>query len=119
VEYTPEQALLAAVRGELEWARARHGTLLERLRLDRLAIGTGKQAGVAVFDGAVVLQQHHPLVARQLARLAAGEQPDPIDMMFVMSAVYTVMNAVAEEIDADDERAFVARMAESLALALA
>jgi hypothetical protein len=61
----------------------------------------------------------HPLIARQLARLGRGEGIDPVDLMFVVSAVYTLMNAVSEEITASDEQAFVARMAEGLALALA
>ena len=47
------------------------------------------------------------------------EDIDPIDLAFLVSAVYTVMNAVADEIDADDEHAFVARLAEGLALELA
>ena len=71
------------------------------------------------FDGGVVLQRRHPLVARQLARLAAGDPPDPIDLAFIVSCIYTVMNAVAAEIDARDERAFICRLAESLAAALA
>src|SRR5690606_3378165 len=58
-EATPEQRLLAAVRGELEWARARHGTLLERLKLSSLAIGTGKEPGLARFDAGLVMQQRH------------------------------------------------------------
>lgn len=118
VRPTPEQALIAAVRAELEWVRARHGTLLERLRLDRLAIGTGPQPGIAIFERGLVLQRRHPLIARQLARLAEDQPVDPIDLMFIVSAVYTVMNAAAEEIDADDEQAFVARMAENLAAGL-
>jgi hypothetical protein len=118
VVMTPELVLLAAVRAELEWARQRHGSLLERLRLDRLAIGlTG--SGIATFEDGVVLQKGHPLVARQLARIKAGQAADAVDMMFIVSAVYTLMNAVSEEITADDERAFVARLAEGLALALA
>jgi hypothetical protein len=117
VVVTPELALLAGVRAELEWARQRHGSLLERMRLDRLAIGmTG--SGIATFEDGVVLQKGHPLVARQLARIKAGQAADPIDMMFIVSAVYTLMNWVSEEITADDEQAFVARMAEGLALAL-
>jgi hypothetical protein len=115
---TPEQALLAAVRDELAWARARHGSLLERLRLDRLSLGTGDAKRIAAFAGGVVLHRRHPLISRQLERLAAGRGLDPIDLMFVVSAVYTLMNAVAEEIDAEDERAYVARLAESLALGL-
>lgn len=115
---TPEQALLTAVRAELAWARERHGSLLERLRLDRLAIGSGKP-GVVAFVDAIELQRGHPLIARQLARLGRGEGIDSVDLMFVVSAVYTLMNAVSEEIGASDEQAFVARMAEGLALALA
>lgn len=116
VAMTPEHALLAAVRAELAWARDRHGSLLERLRLDRLAIGEGK-VGIVVFAQGLVLQRAHPLVARQLARLGRGEAVDPVDLLFLVSAVYTRMNQVAEEIVASDEQAFVARMAEGLALA--
>jgi len=115
---TPEQQLLALVRAELEWARARHGSTLERLRLDRLALGTGREPGIARFDQGIVLQQRHSLIARALTRLAIGEAPDPVDMVFVMANVYTVMNEVAEEIGADDEQAFVARLAEGLAAGL-
>ncbi|MDC0667839.1 hypothetical protein [Nannocystis radixulma] len=116
---TPEQQLLALVRAELEWARARHGSTLERLRLDRLAIGTGREPGIARFDQGIVLQARHSLIARALTRLAIGEAPDPVDMVFVMANVYTVMNEVAEEIGADDEQAFVARLSEGLAAGLA
>ena len=116
--WTPEQALLTAVRAELAWARERHGSLLERLRLDRLAIGSGKP-GIVAFVDAIELQRRHPLIARQLARLERGEGIDSVDLMFVVSAVYTLMNAVSEEIVASDEQAFVARMAEGLALAFA
>ncbi|MBZ5710553.1 hypothetical protein [Nannocystis pusilla] len=116
---TPELQLLALVRAELEWARARHGSTLERLRLDRLAIGTGREPGLARFDQGIVLQAGHSLVARALTRLAIGEAPDPVDMVFVMANVYTLMNEVAEEIGADDEQAFVARLAEGLAAGLA
>ncbi|MCY0993369.1 hypothetical protein OV203_39900 [Nannocystis sp. ILAH1] len=115
---TPEQQLLALVRAELEWARARHGSALEHLRLDRLAIGTGREPGIARFDDGIVLQQRHSLIARALTRLAIDEVPDPIDMMFVMANVYTLMNEVAEEIGAHDEQAFVARLAEGLAAGL-
>ncbi|MFY0531853.1 hypothetical protein [Nannocystis pusilla] len=65
-----------------------------------------------------MLQQRHPLIARALTRLAIDEMPDPIDMMFVMANVYTLMNEVAEEIGAHDEQAFVARLAEGLAAGL-
>jgi hypothetical protein len=112
----PESLLLASLHAELEWARARHGTLLDRLGLDRLRIGSGKP-GLAVFERGIVLQRQHPLVARQLARLAEGRDVDPIDLAFLVSNVFTVMNAAAEEIDADDERAFVGHMAQTLALA--
>lgn len=115
---TPEQQLLALVRAELEWARARHGSALEQLRLDRLAIGTGREAGIARFDGGIVLQQRHSLIARALTRLAIEEAPDPVDMVFVMAHVYTLMNEVAEGIEAHDEQAFVARLAEGLAAGL-
>ncbi len=114
----PEPRLLAAVRAELAWARARHGSLLDALGLDRLAVGEAAGGGVAVFAAGVLLQRRHPLVERMLKRLAAGGEVDPIDLSFVVCAVYRLMNEVAEEIDAEDERAFVGRMAESLALGL-
>ena len=116
---TPEQALIRIVRAELEWARARHGELLERLALDRLAIGTDARPGLALFDAGVVLQRRHPLVARALADLAAGRSVDPIDLTFMVSAIYTLMNAVTDDIGADDEQAFIHRLAQSLELALA
>jgi hypothetical protein len=116
---TPELRLLALVREELSWARARHGSLLERLRLDRLAIAPDRGPGIARFEQMIVLHGRHPLIARALARLASGEAPDPVDMMFVLANVYTLMNEVAEEIGADDEQAFVARLAEGLATGLA
>lgn len=118
VEATPEQRLLLAVRAELEWVRERHGTLLERVKLDRLAIGTGAEGGICRFDKGIVLQQRHPLVARLLRQLAEGRGPDPIDLAFVTTNVYTVMNAVAEGIDAEDEQAFVAKLAAGLASGL-
>jgi len=118
VERTPEQRLLAALRAELEWARARHGTLLDALGLDRLAIGEARGGGIVAFERGIMVQRGHPLVARMLERLAAGGAIDPIELSFVASAAYTVMNAIAEEIDAEDERAFVTRLAESLVLGL-
>ena len=105
IEPTPEQRLLAALREELGWARARHGSLLDTLGLDRLAIGEGAGGGVAVFDAGIVLQRRHPLVERILRRLGADGEIDAIDLMFVVSAVYTLMNEVAEAIDAEDEAA--------------
>jgi len=114
----PRQVLLAAVREELAWARERHGSLLETLGLAQLMIGEVPGGGIAAFSGGIVLQRRHPLVDRMLTGLLAGEAIDPIDLSFVVSAVYTLMNEVAEEIDAEDERAFVGRMAESLALGL-
>jgi hypothetical protein len=109
----PEHRLLAAIEGELAWARARHGELLERLRVDEAS----EQPGIAWYADGVALQRRHPLVARQLARLAAGKPADPIDVVFLASAVFTVMNAVAEAIVADDEQAFIAALAAKLALA--
>lgn len=118
VVLSPEQRFIGIVRAELEWARARHGELLEKLGLDRLALGTDNKAGIVHFDRGIVLHRRHPLVARQIDRLAAGGEPEPIDMAFLVSAIYTLMNEVAQEIDATDEQAYVARLAESLALAL-
>lgn len=110
---------LNAVRDELAWARERHGAaLFDRLGLDRLRLGPGDFPGVAFFDRGVVLRERHPLVARQLTRLAAGEPLDPIDLTFLASAVYAVLNEAAEEIDRADEQAFLARLAEGLALEL-
>ena len=112
--------LLTLLRGELEWARARHGVLLDRLGLDRFRLAEGG-SGIAVFDRGVVLQRQHPVVARLLAQLDQRNQSrevDPIDLAFLVSGVFTLMNAVAEEIDEGDERAFVGHMAQSLALAL-
>lgn len=117
-ERTPEQRLLAVLRAELAWARERHGSLLDTLGLDRLALGEFAGGGIAAFDAGIVVQRKHPLVLRMLRRLAGGAEVDAIDLSFLVSTVYTLMNEVAEEIDADDERAFVARMAESLALGL-
>lgn len=112
------EQLLAALRAELEWARARHGSLLDALALDRLAFDERPGGTIAVYDRGIFLQSKHPLVARLLGRIEAGEGVDPIDLSFLASTVYTLMNEVAEEIDAEDERAFVARLAESLALGL-
>jgi hypothetical protein len=114
-EQAPEHRLLAALRAELAWARARHGTLLDALGLDRLAVGDVRGGGLVAFDRGIVVQRWHPLVSRMLERLAAGGAVDPIALTFVVSAAYTLMNEIAEEIDAEDERAFVARLAESLA----
>ena len=115
IERTPEQQLLAALRAELAWARARHGTLLDALGLDRLTVGEVRGGGIVVFDGGIVVQRRHPLVTRMLDRLTAGGAIDAIELTFVVSALYSVMNKIAEHIDAVDERAFVARLAESLA----
>ncbi len=115
VERTAEQRLLAALRAELAWARERHGSLLDALGLDRLMVGDARGGGLVAFERGIVVQRSHPLVARMLERLAAGGAVDPIELCFVVSAAYTVMNEIAEEIDAEDERAFVARLAESLA----
>lgn len=114
VERTAEQRLLAALRAELAWARERHGSLLDALGLDRLTVGDARGGGLVAFERGIVVQRAHPLVARMLERLAAGGAVDPIELCFVVSAAYTVMNEIAEEIDAEDERAFVARLAESL-----
>lgn len=114
----PEQALIAAVKVELEWARARHGSLLDAVGLDQLTIGEAPGGGIAVFSMGIVLQRKHPLVDRLLKRRAAGGEIDPVDLTFVVSAVYTLMNELEDAIDAEDERAFVGRMAESLALGL-
>lgn len=43
-------------------------------------------------------------MSRMFERLAAGGDVDPIALTFVVSAAYTLMNELAEEIDGEDER---------------
>lgn len=114
----PEVVLLTLVRAELEWMRRRHGSVIERLGLDRLMVGPGRKSIVA-FDRGIVLQSGHPLVARMLAALAQGREIDPIDLTFVVAVIVGVMNLQAEEIGAKDERAYLDQLAHSLRLALA
>ncbi|MCA9684790.1 MAG: hypothetical protein KC457_21575, partial [Myxococcales bacterium] len=114
----PEQVLIAALYEQLRWARARHGSLLDELGLAQLRIGT--TPGNAIVDPgrrALVVRRDHPIVARLLAQAEGGADLDPIDLSFVVAATYTLMNIVAEAIDDDDERAFVADLAQALALA--
>lgn len=118
---TPSQQLIALVHAELEWARARHGSLLDRLRLNHIVLGqsTDRAPGLARFDRKIILHRHHPLIARLLSRLERGQAVDPIDLTFVAANVYTLMNDVATTIEAEDEQAFVAQLAAGLATALA
>lgn len=114
----PDQALLALVRAELAWARERHGDLLGRLLLDRLRIEPrGRDALVDFADG-LVLHQHHPLVARLLDRLAAGRTVDPTDLVLLVAAVYSRMNAVADELVGLHERRFLDHLAADLLASL-
>ena len=61
----------------------------------------------------IAINREHPLVARLLAQ----DPFDPIDLAFVVASIYTLMNHAAEDITDDDERVFVAQLAESLVLA--
>ncbi len=110
---TPEQRLLAAIYEQLHWARARHD-LLDELLLDSMRIsswGAGEIAGVDRH--LLALNRDHPIVARVL-----GQDPhDPIDLSFLVAALYSLLNYEAEEIRDEHEREFVGQFAEALALA--
>ena len=113
VEHTPHERLLAAVYEQLHWARARHGDLLDELRLSGLALHYFDASRVCELRvSGVALNQGHPLVARLLRQ----DPFDLIDLSFLVAAVYTLMNDLAEEITNDHERDFVDQLAESLAL---
>jgi hypothetical protein len=95
--------------------------VLDQLRLARLelvvpdddadsSIARIRMTGIAV-------NVRHPLVARLLAP-HLEDRLDPIDLTFVVAAIYTLMNHFAEDITDDDERVFVAQLAETLALSV-
>jgi hypothetical protein len=109
---TPEQRLLAAVYEQLHWARSRHP--LVELLLNNLQLRAGMPATELARSERRVLALNptHPIVARLL-----GQDPhDPIDLAFLLAALYSYLNYEAEEISDDDERLFVARLAETLAV---
>jgi hypothetical protein len=112
---SPSERLLVAISEQLRWARARHGNLLDELRLAHLELRAGDGAAIVqVQPAGIVLDASHPLIRRLL-----GQQPhDRFDLAFAVAAVYTQMNHVAEQITDDDEREFVAQLAETLALSL-
>jgi hypothetical protein len=112
---SPSQRLLVAVSEQLRWARARHGNLLDELRLAHLELQAGDAAAIVRIQPAgIVLDSSHPLIRRLL-----GQDPhDRFDLAFAVAAVYTQMNHFAEQITDDDEREFVAQLAETLALSL-
>ena len=112
VPSTPEQRLLAAVYEQLHWARSRH-PLLDALLLNhqQLRAGTGSELARREH-GVLTLDRKHPIVARLLAQ----DPHDPIDLAFLLAALYSLLNYEAEEISDDDERMFVAQLAETLAV---
>jgi hypothetical protein len=112
VATTPEQRLLAGVYEQLHWARSRHA-LLDELLLNHLQLVAGGSGELASLDrGTLALNREHPIIARLL-----GQDPhDPIDLAFLLAALYSLINYQAEEISDDDERMFVAQLAETLAL---
>lgn len=109
---SPEQRLLAAVYEQLHWARDRHRQL-DELLLNRLELRSGLGSELARPElGVLALNREHPIVARLLA-----QQPhDPIDLAFLLAGLYSRINYDAEEISDDDERSFVAQLAEALAV---
>ncbi|NVB43052.1 hypothetical protein G6O69_34840 [Pseudenhygromyxa sp. WMMC2535] len=112
----PQLALLRALHEQLDWARKRHGeALLHELALAQIDIGPLEEEGIVGADlGGLLLRRDHPIVTRLL-----GQAPnfDPVDLAFLVAAVYRAMNELAEEIVDDDERDFVAALAEALVLA--
>jgi hypothetical protein len=113
---SPERRLLAAIYAELHWARARH-ELLDSILLDRMRLAAWDPSAIASIEDhtLLLLNRAHPIVAR----LLAPDGPhDPIDLHFLVAAVYSRLNFEAEEISDDDEREFVAQLAETLALEL-
>jgi hypothetical protein len=112
---TPSERLLGAIAEQLRWARARHGNLLDELRLTHLSLQPDHgQFIVQVQPAGLVFDSSHPLIRRLLAQ----DPPDRFDLAFAVAAVYTQMNHFAEKITDDDEREFVAQLAETLALSL-
>lgn len=114
-DLSPSERLLVAISEQLRWARARHGNLLDELRLAHLEIQTGDgKMIVRIQPAGIVLDANHSLIHRLL-----GQDPhDRFDLAIAVAAVYTQMNHVAEQITDDDEREFVAQLAETLALSL-
>jgi hypothetical protein len=112
---SPSERLLIAVSEQLRWARARHGNLLDELRLAHLELKAGDGAAIVQIQPAgIVLDANHSLIRRLL-----GQDPhDRFDLAFAVAAVYTQMNHFAEQITDADEREFVAQLAETLALSL-
>jgi hypothetical protein len=112
VATTPEQRLLAGVYEQLHWARARHD-LLDELLLSHLELVHRGSGELASLDHNVLsLNRDHPIVARLL-----GQDPhDPIDLAFLLGHLYSLINYQDEEISDDDERMFVAQLAETLTL---
>jgi len=107
--------LLAAVYEQLHWARARHGQLLDELALSQIELHYFDAKRVTELRAtAIALNQGHPVVARLLGQARL----DLVDLSFVVAALYTLMNDLAEEITDDHEREFVDQLAESLALTL-
>jgi hypothetical protein len=69
---------------------------------------------VRIQPAGIVLDANHRLIRRLL-----GQDPhDRFDLAFAVAAVYTQMNHFAEQITDDDEREFVAQLAQTLALSL-
>ncbi|KIG16935.1 hypothetical protein DB30_03919 [Enhygromyxa salina] len=117
--HTPSERLLAALYEQLQWARARHGDVLDQLRLAHLELlDTGDDAIAKIRMSGIAVNTQHPLVARLLAPTRALDPIDPIELAFVVAAIYTLMNHFAQEITDDDERVFVAQLAETLALSV-
>jgi hypothetical protein len=112
---SPSERLLVAISEQLRWARARHGNLLDELRLAHLELQAGDGSLlVQILPAGIVLDANHRLIRRLL-----GQDPhDRFDLAFAVAAVYTQMNHFAEQITDDDEREFVAQLAETLALSV-
>ena len=58
-----------------------------------------------------------PIAVDDIPALAKFAREHAIDLTFVVASIYTLMNHAAEDITDDDERVFVAQLAESLVLA--
>jgi hypothetical protein len=95
----------------LHWARARHA-LLDELLFNHLQLrGWGPGDIASLGREGLVLNRDHPIVARLL-----DQNPhDPIDLAFLLAALYSLLNYEDVEISDDDERLFVAQLAETLA----
>ncbi|PRQ08580.1 hypothetical protein [Enhygromyxa salina] len=89
--------------------------MLDQLRLAHLELrDTGDDTIAKIRMSDIAVNTGHPLVARLLA--STSDALDPIDLTFVVAAIYTLINHYAEEVTDDDERVFVAQLAETLAL---